>query len=78
MCAVAFLYAFLTFVLASATPVLYDGRAPFNLTNTDLNTNTGPYLTCVRFATLLSMYLMIRSEWLKGAKMRLTYVVQWF
>ncbi|KDQ49236.1 hypothetical protein JAAARDRAFT_63810 [Jaapia argillacea MUCL 33604] len=36
------------FVLAEATPILYDGRAPFNLTNSDLNTSTGPYLTVVK------------------------------
>lgn len=34
----------------SATPILYDGRAPFNLTNADLNTQTGPYLTYVLLA----------------------------
>ncbi|KAI8986158.1 hypothetical protein BD414DRAFT_416543 [Trametes punicea] len=28
-----------------ATSVIWDGRAPFNLTNADLETSTGPYLT---------------------------------
>ncbi|KAF7798258.1 hypothetical protein EIP86_009475 [Pleurotus ostreatoroseus] len=31
-----------------ATPVLWDGRAPFNLTNADLNNNVGPFLTVVK------------------------------
>lgn len=33
--------------LAVATPVIYDGRAPFNLTEADLNASTDPYLTSV-------------------------------
>ena len=33
--------------LTFATPIIYDGRAPFNLTNADLNNNIGPYLTYV-------------------------------
>ena len=28
-----------------ATPVLYDGRAPFNLTDADLDSSSGPFLT---------------------------------
>ncbi|KAI0345595.1 hypothetical protein BDW22DRAFT_1389348 [Trametopsis cervina] len=42
----AFIAAVAGFV--SATPVLWDGRAPFNLTAADLNTSTGPYLTVVK------------------------------
>lgn len=34
--------------LVTATPLIYDGRAPFNLTNADLNSSTGPYLTVVK------------------------------
>jgi len=34
--------------LVAATPLIYDGRAPFNLTSTDLNNNVGPYLTVVK------------------------------
>jgi hypothetical protein len=37
--------------LARATPVIYDGRAPFNLTEADLDTSTGPYLTAVKGST---------------------------
>ncbi|KAI0354836.1 hypothetical protein OH77DRAFT_1590221 [Trametes cingulata] len=40
------LSAFLVSVLA--TPVIWDGRAPFNLTNADLDTSTGPFLTIVK------------------------------
>ena len=29
----------------AATPLLWDGRAPFNLTNSDLNASIGPFLT---------------------------------
>ena len=32
--------------LATAS-VIYDGRAPFNLTNADLDVSAGPYLTSV-------------------------------
>lgn len=44
-------FVFLTGLLASAlaTPVIWDGRAPFNLTNADLDTSTGPFLTCVHY-----------------------------
>jgi hypothetical protein len=37
--------------LARATPVIYDGRAPLNLTEADLDTSTGPYLTAVKGST---------------------------
>ncbi|EPQ54874.1 hypothetical protein GLOTRDRAFT_106470 [Gloeophyllum trabeum ATCC 11539] len=37
--------------VASATPLLYDGRAPFNLTENDLNDSLGPYLTVVKGST---------------------------
>ncbi|KAH9850153.1 hypothetical protein C2E23DRAFT_326878 [Lenzites betulinus] len=33
---------------ALATPIIWDGRAPFNLTDADLNTSTGPFLTVVK------------------------------
>ena len=32
---------------AAAAPIIYDGRAPMNLTEADLDSSTGPYLTCV-------------------------------
>ncbi|KAI0655425.1 hypothetical protein C8Q70DRAFT_429996 [Cubamyces menziesii] len=31
-----------------ASPIIWDGRAPFNLTNADLETSTGPFLTVVK------------------------------
>ncbi|KAI0365349.1 hypothetical protein BV20DRAFT_954502 [Pilatotrama ljubarskyi] len=41
------LIAFATFLVSAlATPVIWDGRARFNLTNADLDTSTGPFLTC--------------------------------
>ena len=30
---------------ALATPILYDGRAPYSYTNDDLNNSVGPYLS---------------------------------
>ncbi|OCH89931.1 hypothetical protein OBBRIDRAFT_812977 [Obba rivulosa] len=35
-------------VLAAATPLIWDGRAPFNLTDADLDSSTGPFLTVVK------------------------------
>ena len=32
-------------LLASATPIIYDGRASFNLTAANLDANKGPFLT---------------------------------
>ena len=48
----------LTCVLA--TPIIWDGRAPFNLTNTDLETSTGPYLRFVYTALILHISLADR------------------
>ena len=57
------LYAAVAFAaVATATPVLYDGRAPFNLTNADLNASIGPYLTWVLnpvWATYLALILIM-------------------
>jgi len=38
-------------ILAIATPVIYDGRAPLSLTDASLDTSTGPYLTVVKGST---------------------------
>jgi hypothetical protein len=39
-------FAFTGFLgLASATPFIYDGRAPFNYTSEDLNNSLDPYLS---------------------------------
>ena len=35
-------FAFLGYI--AAPPSLWDARAPFNLTNSDLNTSVGPFL----------------------------------
>lgn len=44
----ASLFCLFTFVfISNATPLLYDGRVPFNLTNDDLNSSIGPFLTYV-------------------------------
>ncbi|TCD62641.1 hypothetical protein EIP91_006594 [Steccherinum ochraceum] len=37
--------------LAAASPLIWDGRAPFTLDGDDLNNSTGPYLTVVKGAT---------------------------
>ena len=37
------LFAYLA--LAVATPLIWDGRAPFNLDGDDLNNSIGPFLT---------------------------------
>lgn len=45
MVALSLLYS-LSFVLgALATPLIFDGRAPFNYTETDLNNSLDPYLS---------------------------------
>ncbi|EDR13666.1 uncharacterized protein LACBIDRAFT_308894 [Laccaria bicolor S238N-H82] len=41
--------------LATAS-IIYDGRAPFNLTNADLDVSAGPYLTVVKGALNASHY----------------------
>ncbi len=40
-----FASAVLYIACALATPVIWDGRAPLNLTDTDLDSSTGPFLT---------------------------------
>lgn len=45
--------SFLLFSSVAATPLLWDGRAPFNLTNSDLNASIGPYLTYVTSQTII-------------------------
>ncbi|KAI0629797.1 hypothetical protein C8Q77DRAFT_1138613 [Trametes polyzona] len=49
-------YFFGFFVSALATPIIYDGRAPFNLTNANLDTSTGPFLTIVKGAENATHY----------------------
>ncbi|CAL1713697.1 unnamed protein product [Somion occarium] len=45
-------YVFLALCsLGASTPILWDGRAPFNLTSPDLDSSTGPYLTVVKGST---------------------------
>ncbi|KAI0823961.1 hypothetical protein BC628DRAFT_1323671 [Trametes gibbosa] len=43
-----FVYLTCLILSALATPIIWDGRAPFNLTNADLDTSTGPFLTVVK------------------------------
>lgn len=38
--------------LVTATPILYDGRAPLNLTEADIEASTGPYLRYVQSLAL--------------------------
>lgn len=39
--------ALLSFLTVAAATLLYDGRAPLNLTEADLDASLGPYLTWV-------------------------------
>jgi hypothetical protein len=55
----------------AATPVLYDGRAPFNLTNADLNANIGPYLTYVcDYARKIQLADTTLLQWCQGQSER--------
>ncbi|TDL19698.1 hypothetical protein BD410DRAFT_401484 [Rickenella mellea] len=47
----SFVYLCILLVVTAATPLVYDGRAPFNLTPANLDASTGPYLTGVKGAT---------------------------
>ncbi|KAI0642914.1 hypothetical protein C8Q79DRAFT_916131 [Trametes meyenii] len=44
------------FASAFATSIIWDGRAPFNLTDADLDTSTGPFLTVVKGSEKASHY----------------------
>ncbi|KAF8993506.1 hypothetical protein BDQ17DRAFT_1368244 [Cyathus striatus] len=46
----------LLFSTAAATPVIYDGRAPFSLTASDLDASHDPYLTIVKGTEAASHY----------------------
>ncbi|KAI0072191.1 hypothetical protein K474DRAFT_420644 [Panus rudis PR-1116 ss-1] len=48
--------------LVLGTPVLWDGRAPFNLTNADLDANIGPYLTVVKGSEDASHYSSLHGR----------------
>jgi len=52
----AILSSCLIFGLVRATPLLWDGRARFNLTESDLDTSTGPFLTGVKGSQNASHY----------------------
>jgi dTDP-4-dehydrorhamnose reductase len=45
MVALSPFYALSSVLGALATPLIFDGRAPFNYTETDLNNSIDPYLT---------------------------------
>lgn len=45
--------------LTSATPLIYDGRAPFNYTAADLNGNVDPYLSAVKGSMNASYYTQL-------------------
>ncbi|KAH7910499.1 hypothetical protein BJ138DRAFT_1114053 [Hygrophoropsis aurantiaca] len=57
--------------LVSATPIIYDGRAPFNYTGEDLNNSIDPYLSVVKgstenathYSTLLGLLLPPTPLW---------------
>ncbi|KAK7689951.1 hypothetical protein QCA50_006591 [Cerrena zonata] len=63
----------LTSLLASATPIIYDGRASFNLTAANLDANKGPFLTVVKgsqnashYTTLLGQNVLATPLWSKA------------
>ncbi|KAF8964258.1 hypothetical protein BDZ97DRAFT_1904550 [Flammula alnicola] len=47
MVAISLFYAFISVVGVLGTPLIYDGRAPFNYTESDFNNSVDPYLTVV-------------------------------
>ncbi|KAM5536930.1 hypothetical protein V8D89_009477 [Ganoderma adspersum] len=55
---------FLWAVSALATPVIWDGRARFNLTNADLDASTGPFLTVVKGCENASHYSQLHGHFL--------------
>ncbi|KAG1739392.1 uncharacterized protein EDB91DRAFT_1053830 [Suillus paluster] len=53
-------FTFAAFVsLTSATPLIYDGRAPFNYTSEDLNSDLDPYLSAVKGSMNASYYTQL-------------------
>ncbi|OBZ71484.1 hypothetical protein A0H81_08496 [Grifola frondosa] len=59
--------------LSTATPIVYDGRARFNLTNADLESSTGPFLTVVKgsenathYSSLLGHTMAPTPLWSEG------------
>ncbi|TBU25119.1 hypothetical protein BD311DRAFT_780576 [Dichomitus squalens] len=63
------------FVSTIATPIIWDGRASLNLTNADLDTSTGPFLTSVvkgsenasHYSQLLGQSLLPTPLWNGGS-----------
>ncbi|KAI0775552.1 hypothetical protein BD413DRAFT_529338 [Trametes elegans] len=49
-------------VFASATPTIWDGRAPLNLTSADLDSSTGPFLTVVKGSESASHYTSLLGD----------------
>jgi hypothetical protein len=61
-------------VSACATPVIYDGRAPYNYTGDDLNNSVDPYLSCVCIRIVILLALMFQFRVVKGSTENATYV----
>ncbi|RDX48807.1 hypothetical protein OH76DRAFT_1351910 [Lentinus brumalis] len=57
-----FASAVLYIACALATPVIWDGRAPLNLTDTDLDSSTGPFLTVVKGSEPASHYSQLLGD----------------
>ncbi|KAI1788898.1 hypothetical protein LXA43DRAFT_611304 [Ganoderma leucocontextum] len=53
---------FIWTVSALATHIIWDGRAPFNLTNADLDSSTGPFLTVVKGSGNASHYSQLHKH----------------
>ncbi|KIJ59263.1 glycoside hydrolase family 131 protein [Hydnomerulius pinastri MD-312] len=64
--------------LASATPLLYDGRTPYNYTNDDLNNSVDPYLSVVKGSTEnATYYTTLLGHSLNPTPLWNNYLVPW-
>ncbi|KAI0088591.1 hypothetical protein BDY19DRAFT_993973 [Irpex rosettiformis] len=57
-----FITAIVSLSIVTATPVLWDGRAPLNLTVADLDSSIGPFLTVVKGSETASHYASLGGD----------------
>ncbi|KAF9561764.1 hypothetical protein CPC08DRAFT_414346 [Agrocybe pediades] len=62
MVGVSLFLALLPALSALATPIIYDGRAPFNYTKTDFDASVDPYLTVVKGSQNASHYTTLLGK----------------
>lgn len=58
------------FAVATGTPVIYDGRAPFSLKNSALDVSSGPYLTCAAATDYMLLLFTHCLQWCQGNSKR--------